>query len=282
MKTSDIRMPVLMVMSFILVYCSGCSFVSSKQVEADSDEPGLRYFLPAPILIIEELPDSRWTARLDVAVDSSREYTLQPYVIFGANNTDIAFNGDGTLKSFKLNQNTTTVSEALVTALKDIEIKRFEIEKALLDDQLKALAEGAQAATDTNAMDNNTSDIRRAFVYRINGDNLVQDDSITALVISPKPPPKPAGQGNSAGRSGAASMAAKVHNGILKITFTNRNVSEADIKLVGFLKGNELVDVQGVKIQDKSTFIVPTANVQAAGATKVAFPGLKTAEIETN
>jgi hypothetical protein len=155
----------------LLAVVSGCqTFISAKEATgANADAEGLRYYLPAPYLIIEQAADAKWDARLELGVDRSREFYVQPKAIFAKVNTIISFNDDGTLKSFKLDADSTAVPSAVVAAAKDVELKRLELEKAALDEAQKKKDEKKGG---TGALVNVAG--ARAFrIYRVEGERVV-------------------------------------------------------------------------------------------------------------
>lgn len=167
----------LMVSIFFLAFSSGCqtSIVAKEATGANADADGLRYFLPAPYLIVEEIGDSKWDAHLELGVDRSREFYIQPKAVFAKGNTVISFNDDGTLKSFKLDADSTAVPSAVVAAAKDVKLKQLELEQAALDAAQKK-KDDAKAKKDTKAASLNLKPVvgKRAFaIYRVKGEEIV-------------------------------------------------------------------------------------------------------------
>lgn len=144
--------------------------ITAKEVTAaDADANGLRYFLPAPYLVIEQTADAKWDARMELGVDRSREFYIQPQAVFAKGNAVISFNDDGTLESFKLDADSTAVPSSVVAAAKDVELKRLELERAALDAAEKKKDEkGGAGAALLNIKG------KRAFaVYRVKGEQVV-------------------------------------------------------------------------------------------------------------
>lgn len=136
---------------------------------------GLRYFLSVPYLIIEERPNNQWSARVELVVDRSREFTLQPYAFLAKSTATVQFNPDGTLKSFQLDQDTTDIPEAVLNGLKEVQLKRLELEKAALDKRV-ADAEAAAKATEKPGAAGKGVVLqgaeRKAYMLRIEGDTV--------------------------------------------------------------------------------------------------------------
>jgi hypothetical protein len=129
----------------------GCmTRVTAREVTSDDDDHGLRYFLPAPYLVIREGPNKHWDAEIKMGVDRSREFYVQPNAVFAAANTEITFNDDGTLKSFKLNGDSTTVPAAVVAALKDIELEKLRLQKEAMENQPPADGGDGDGGTGTS------------------------------------------------------------------------------------------------------------------------------------
>lgn len=164
------------------VSVGGCyTGVRAREAKADDVVQGLPYFLPAPYLEITELPGNRWDAQIRLAADRGRTFYLQPKTIFAKNDFDITFHPDGTLKTFKLDQDATAVSEALVTALKDIELRRLELEQERREKEQERREKDRQDGNngesptleDDDDQKRRTTDTRAFFVYRIEGKRLV-------------------------------------------------------------------------------------------------------------
>jgi hypothetical protein len=172
----------------LLVY--GC-YAGIKAVEVtssqDSSTEGLRYFLPAPFLIIEQQTDERWIAKLELGVDRSREYTLQPYTVMATSKAEINFEADGTLKQFKLEQDTTKVAEAVVNALKEVQLKNLELQNQALD---KRILEAQKTKSPGLEGKDAALGSRKVEIYRIKGTELISASSPIELRI-PVPPPPP-------------------------------------------------------------------------------------------
>ena len=160
---------LLSLASLLLVTCGGCySTITAHEVTDDPKAEGLRYFLPAPYLIVEESSGNRWDARLELAVDRSREYAVQPRTYFATSNAEVSFNSDGTLKSFKLTQDSTTVPEAMINALKDIGTKTLDLQQSTTSPPPKGqggAGKGAKASAEQASL--------HAYVFRIDGEQLI-------------------------------------------------------------------------------------------------------------
>lgn len=128
---------------------TGCAtWITAREAGHDDDADGLRYFLAVPYLMVQQGQDGKWDASLQTLVDRKREFTIQPHNLLGKNKTEITFNDDGTLKTFALTQDTTAVSDALVTALGTVAAKPLDVEKTALDAKLTEAKANATAVAD--------------------------------------------------------------------------------------------------------------------------------------
>lgn len=175
---SHSRSAVIMVTFALLCCCggSGCvTGIKAREVAGRDAGNGLRYFLPAPYLVITEAAGGQWDATIKYGVDRSREFYVQPTAFFAVAKTEVEFNEDGTLKSFKLNGDTTAVPGAVVAALKDLELERLKLEREAIAARKKA-AEGAESAMvnrdERGGQQTRGADERVFAVYQIKGDRL--------------------------------------------------------------------------------------------------------------
>ena len=174
----------------IPILLSGCiAGVRAGQVTPDNEGvEGLRYFLPAQYLVIEQTSDGQWDARFQSVVDRSREYYVQPYAYLGSGKTTVQFNDDGTLKSFKLVADTTGVPAEVITAVKDVQLKREELAQA----EIEAKAKAGFPATKPPIGESARSP-REIFLFRIDGDKLhgLPKTPTASLLLTSKQPGAP-------------------------------------------------------------------------------------------
>ena len=129
------------------VSLTGCiSCITAREVTNDPKAPGLRYFLPSPYLIIRHLPNDTWDAELQVFVDRSHTFSVQPNAYFAKSNFTLINNADGTIKSFSLEQDSTFVASASITAAKDIALKEMELRQQMLERQIQAAHKSSSGA----------------------------------------------------------------------------------------------------------------------------------------
>lgn len=180
---------MLLVLPLLL---SGCiAGVKAGQVSADNaDVGGLRYFLPAQYLVIEQTADGQWDAHFQSVVDRSREYFIQPYVYLGSGKATATFNDDGTLKSFKLVSDTTGVPAEVITAVKDVQLKREELTRTGIEAKKEKDA-GFSAVKPPIASAESHRDV---YLFRIDGDKLhgVTQTPAASLAFASKQPSAPA------------------------------------------------------------------------------------------
>ena len=156
----------------------------------NQDQKGLRYFLPAPYFVIEETKDGRWNAQIQNVADRKHEYYVQPYVYLGSGKATVLFHDDGTLKSFKLVADTTTIPSEVITAAKEITLEREKLKR----EEIEAKKAKTSAAFEGQQIEKKDQESHSVFVYRIVGDKLDPPDSgksEVARVVFEKPAPAP-------------------------------------------------------------------------------------------
>jgi len=181
--TSEIHAMLQHLGTLAVLCCIGCqSGITAREVDQskEGETPGIRYYLAAPYLVIEEQAGPKWDARLELAIDPTHEFAVEPYTRFAASTSSIDINADGTIKSFKLNQDGTTVPSALVTSLKDLELKRLEIEQKKTEARQRPVS-----GTKVTAM--GAAGERSFHIYRVQGEQLVGADGKVANVPIPAP-----------------------------------------------------------------------------------------------
>ena len=192
MKTN---LNIKFLLTFSIISISGCitgidATRSPSQCNSDQDcEPGLVYYLPVPYLVVQELPGDKWDARIEFMVDDSKEYTLQPYQIMASSTSIIEFNSDGTLKKFQLDGDATEVPDAVVKGIKEVGLKKLELEKKKNEEK-----SGARVGNGSNF----TGKEGKLFMYKINGSTLkpmtvkqsmgVKGHVVTMILPDPEPP----------------------------------------------------------------------------------------------
>jgi hypothetical protein len=170
----------LLLSAALCATATGCYSGITAVETSTGNEPGLRYFLPTPYLIVEELENNQWDARIELLVDRSREFTVQPYAVLAKSTADVEFHPDGTLKKFTLDQDTTEVPEAVVSALKELQLKRLEIEKDVLEKKAEKAKKdsGGDAGRPVNRAGG-----RSVRIFKIAGEKLVPTNGATAEVL---------------------------------------------------------------------------------------------------
>lgn len=147
---------------------------------------GIRYFLPALYLVVQQTPEGALSASFEVLADSSQAYFVEPYIILAKQNIDITLNGDGTLQSFKLEQDGTPVSAAIVAAVKDISLKKFELEKAAAE---------ARSGTPSASVQDDGGRASKMWVFQVNGGTATRLTGVPQTVAVPS---KPTSEGSGA------------------------------------------------------------------------------------
>jgi len=262
----------------------GCyAGIKAYEVTNEADAPGLRYFLTTPYLIIEEQPNDRWTARLELGVDRSREFAVQPYTILAKSTATVDFHEDGTLKSFKLEQDTTKIPEAVVNALKDIQLKRIELEKAALDRRLKeAEAEGEAAKGKAALLREGAvaaevgAETRKVYIFRVAGTRAIAMDAVPAAEMKV---PSPAQVGITEAPAGTlTALSAVIEEGNLVIAGTGRGLGQTDIRDTHFIKadGQVVPDDVASTLRRQMTvqsqkLVIPVGTLRTASVKRVAI-----------
>lgn len=168
--------------------------------EGSAKIEGLRYYLPRPHLVLEELPGDKWDARVVYVIDRSREFAVQPTQVLAKVNATIEFNDDGTLKSFQLNQHSGDVPESFINGFKDVAVKMLELEKAAADEELKAAegdgtgTPGPPSAAKKDGVPAGGKETRRLYTYAINGSDAIKwtaSKPIATMELGPPTKPEP-------------------------------------------------------------------------------------------
>jgi len=148
---------------------------------SNANAAGIRYFLPAMYLVVQQSPEGTLSTSFEVLADSSQTYYVEPFIVLATQKADITLNLDGTLQSFKLEQDGTPVSAAVVGAVKDISLKKLELEQAAAE----AKPAGGRAEGDARTIRRS-----RIWIFQISGKTANPVASVNSLV-----PPKPASSG---------------------------------------------------------------------------------------
>src|SRR5262249_27053284 len=239
-----------LICSGLVVY--GC-YAGIKAVEVassqDSSTEGLRYFLPAPFLIIEQQTDERWIAKLELGVDRSREFTLQPYTVMAKSKAEINFEADGTLKSFKLEQDTTQVAEAVVNALKEVQLKNLELQNQALDKRI------LEAKTKSPGLEGKEAALgsRKVEIYRIKGTELISAGSPIELRI-PVPPPPP--RRDEVASADPTKLIVNLSEGKVIVERPGAPLELKNIQDMRFFKPNGDPATNNTDLQTKFTYVV--------------------------
>jgi hypothetical protein len=150
---------------------------------------GVRYFLPAMYLVVQQTPEGILSTSFEVLADSSQEYYVEPFIILAKQNVDITLNPDGTLQSFKLEQDGTPVSAAVVAAMKDISLKKLDLEQAAAEAKAKAGGKGASERPESRRSN--------VWVFQVRGRTATRITAVPPAVAVPPQPPSPGGSGAS-------------------------------------------------------------------------------------
>ena len=201
----------------------------------NSQTEGLRYFLPAPVLVVEQIDKGKYDARVEFTVDHSRVFAVQPTETLASSTATIEFYPDGTLKNFQLNQDSTEVPAAVVKGLQDLETKKLDLQKAAID---KA-AEASAARIEKGPLPAAPEGARKVCVYRIDGPKLTPapdlDGNCNALKVLPE---EPAGQGEGlAAKASKLSATLSPDRSTVVIAFAGRELGTNDANDIVFMKG---------------------------------------------
>jgi len=199
-KNDFFHITAFALLGLTVVSLTGCySSITAREVTDDPKTAGLRYFLPSPYLVIRQMPNDTWDAELQVFVDRSRTFSVQPNAYLAKSNFTLVTGADGTIKSFTLTQDSTVAASASITAAKEIALKEMELRQQMLDRQIQAAHEspsGASAAgigaerggTARPLQPENTTrhlildtNVRKVWVYRIVGSGLEPAGPVAAV-----------------------------------------------------------------------------------------------------
>jgi hypothetical protein len=252
----------MIALSLLMFGVTGC-YAGVRGGEATKDDvKGLRYFLAAPFLIIEEQPNDRWTARIELGADRSREFAIQPWTVLASSTANVEFHPDGTLKSFKLEQDTTKVPEAVVNALKDVQLKRIELEQADLE---RRLEEAKKTDAKREGEGEVRGEARRVYVYKVHGTTLVpKAGQVVVRVPAPEAPARIGGGG------GAGRLVADVRGDVLEI-------SNMDQTKIG---GMRFFDKDGNALPAPTTSALRQKVGLASGKAAIALAELRNAKVD--
>lgn len=182
----------LIVLSMTLT--TGCyTGIVAKEVPHEDVQDGMRYYLPAPYLVITELPKKRWDAQVKFMLDRSKVFTVQPTSHMAKASATIEMNADGTMKSFQLNQHSGDVPEAFITGMKDLTVKALEIEEARYKpSEEEAEDEETGGGPDSAAKTKGAAptEPRRVYVCKIEGAKPIEG-GCSPLAVLELPPAEP-------------------------------------------------------------------------------------------
>ena len=253
----------------VVVLSSGCvAGTRGGPVQGrHANAAGLRYYLPALYLVVQQTPEGVLSTSFEVMADSSQEYYVEPFVIL-AKQTVTFKPKDGMLQSFKLEQDSTAVSTALVSALKDIEVKRFEIDKAKREAEAAAAAASARPAR--SERDGNAGRQSSIWVFQISGRQATRVAAIPSMVGVP---PKPAEAATTPTPDPKFGVDKDADNRRYVVSFKGHEFTQADItaKRVTFTN----VKSDTVTILEKGKLGIPSDAIEGDGAV-VEYEGQRT------
>lgn len=211
---------------------TGCiAGIDAVQVTNEENEtPGLRYFLPVPVLIIREYK-GQVNAEIKMAVDRKLEYSVQPYTWLGTSESTIEFNDDGTLKSFTLNQDTSEIPDAAVQALKDIGVKELDLRQEEVQRKIdKSSKNPAGLSKEENPQ--NLREETSVHMYVIRGDRLEEYQKADLIFAA-------ATSQNTGAPSGEKDLICKKRGGKIQISHKSDPLGTNLISNTKFLVNNE-------------------------------------------
>ena len=267
-RTPRMRSTRTVLLGCLLLAQAGCyTGVRGSQVtKPDADEEGIRYFLPAPLLVVDEFAPGKFDARVELTVDRSKTFTMQPTQVLAASTATVEFNADGTLKSFQLDQDSTEVPAAVVAGLKDLESKKLELQKAALDEAAKQAAGGGAAVAAANA------GTRRVCVYRVNGTQPAAPMGCSEVAVASS------GDGVSPAPATGATIKLSVDGSRLVISKAGKQLGTADRAKLTFIgnNGQKLSDVAALPLRQAAakngaTLELDVATLRQHGISKVTF-----------
>lgn len=111
------------VTALLCAFLVGCAGVSAVEIDdavpgrRDSDVRGIRYYLPAPHILVYSNGPGRLTAQLYYLPDTTRVMSVDPYSVLAANNSELKFQ-NGMLVSGSSVADSTVIPAAALDALK--------------------------------------------------------------------------------------------------------------------------------------------------------------------
>lgn len=264
-----------LILSLLVGHCAllaGCyTGIKGRQLDSEADaKEGLRYFLPAPLLVVDEIAPNKYDARIEYSLDRSRVFAVQPTQVLATSTATIEFNDDGTLKSFQLDQDSSDVPAAFVEGLRDLELKKLELEKAALDAATAKAEKGAAAAGAARAA--RAEGTRTVCIHRIHGDQPTAPLECELVAVT--------ATGTGGGGDGAApATAAIVDDGTHVIISGAAPLGTSDRSGIAFRRGAAVLPAdRSAALRDQATavdgkLVLPLAALRAEGVTHVHFEG---------
>ena len=99
----------------------GCAGISVHPVSDDSAARGIRYYEPAPFLLVHSDGKGGLTSSVVILPDLSRKMSARPYAVLARNDATLQFQ-NGMLSSSKSVADETVIPKAVVSALEKVAI----------------------------------------------------------------------------------------------------------------------------------------------------------------
>jgi hypothetical protein len=111
---------LLMFLAILLASCAGTT-VTTVNDQQDETARGIRYYPPAPYLLVYTDNEGGLTSRIIYLPDTSQKMSAHPYAILASNTTAFGFDETmGYLKGFSVDANAEEVPKAFVAALEQV------------------------------------------------------------------------------------------------------------------------------------------------------------------
>jgi hypothetical protein len=103
----------------LVILLSGCAGLSTRSVPNDASERlagGIRYYQPAPYLLLYTNSEGGFVSKLLILPDLQRKMSIRPYAIAASNNATLTFT-NGMLDTAKAEIDQTEVPKAVIASL---------------------------------------------------------------------------------------------------------------------------------------------------------------------
>jgi hypothetical protein len=128
----------------LCVILSACAGLATREIDdsvsarSDANLRGIRYYLPAPYILVYSNGPGRLAAQLVVMPDLDRTMSIDPYSILASNKSKLTFQ-NGMLTSGASNADATVIPTAVIEALKTAALARANLDMPQSAGETRAL-----------------------------------------------------------------------------------------------------------------------------------------------